>query len=238
LELDSVGRNDRCPCGSGRKFKKCCEGKAYVQAAANRVSHMGTLIRQEDQYTSDLMEAGYLHGEAEDRPAQLACWACCIVELKTRLPESVNDPDAVERKKLFVGHNPLDEWLDDFCLLIYEMFLDKDATFMTTEPHIDWIVSQFTGAKPLLRNHLLTAHSLVHYLNKSASAAVADLRKAIGFYPEEASSRCLLAEFATKRGAEGVEEAKQVLREGIALKSHPSLEAMLENIEKDFPDGI
>lgn len=21
------GRNEQCPCGSGRKFKKCCEGK-------------------------------------------------------------------------------------------------------------------------------------------------------------------------------------------------------------------
>ena len=23
-----VGRNDPCPCGSGKKYKKCCEGKA------------------------------------------------------------------------------------------------------------------------------------------------------------------------------------------------------------------
>ena len=23
-----VGRNDPCPCGSGKKFKKCCEGKS------------------------------------------------------------------------------------------------------------------------------------------------------------------------------------------------------------------
>lgn len=23
-----VGRNDRCPCGSGRKYKHCCERKA------------------------------------------------------------------------------------------------------------------------------------------------------------------------------------------------------------------
>jgi uncharacterized protein len=22
-----VGRNDRCPCGSGRKYKQCCLGK-------------------------------------------------------------------------------------------------------------------------------------------------------------------------------------------------------------------
>jgi uncharacterized protein YecA (UPF0149 family) len=24
LKLDKVGRNDPCPCGSGKKFKKCC----------------------------------------------------------------------------------------------------------------------------------------------------------------------------------------------------------------------
>ena len=24
----NVGRNDPCPCGSGKKFKRCCLGKA------------------------------------------------------------------------------------------------------------------------------------------------------------------------------------------------------------------
>ncbi len=24
---NKVGRNERCPCGSGRKYKQCCEGK-------------------------------------------------------------------------------------------------------------------------------------------------------------------------------------------------------------------
>jgi SWIM/SEC-C metal-binding protein len=23
-----IGRNDYCPCGSGKKYKKCCEGRA------------------------------------------------------------------------------------------------------------------------------------------------------------------------------------------------------------------
>ena len=27
-EGPKVGRNDPCPCGSGKKYKKCCEGKA------------------------------------------------------------------------------------------------------------------------------------------------------------------------------------------------------------------
>ncbi|NCO41434.1 MAG: zinc chelation protein SecC [Armatimonadetes bacterium CG_4_10_14_3_um_filter_66_18] len=26
LALSKVGRNEPCPCGSGRKFKKCCGG--------------------------------------------------------------------------------------------------------------------------------------------------------------------------------------------------------------------
>jgi len=31
--LKDVGRNDPCPCGSGKKFKKCCLGKAEAEAA-------------------------------------------------------------------------------------------------------------------------------------------------------------------------------------------------------------
>lgn len=25
-----IGRNELCPCGSGKKFKKCCEGRAPI----------------------------------------------------------------------------------------------------------------------------------------------------------------------------------------------------------------
>ena len=34
--MAKAGRNDQCPCGSGRKFKKCCEGKTD-SARASRV---------------------------------------------------------------------------------------------------------------------------------------------------------------------------------------------------------
>jgi hypothetical protein len=27
MEKQKVGRNDPCPCGSGKKYKKCCEEK-------------------------------------------------------------------------------------------------------------------------------------------------------------------------------------------------------------------
>jgi len=27
--MKKVGRNDPCPCGSGKKYKKCCEAKTH-----------------------------------------------------------------------------------------------------------------------------------------------------------------------------------------------------------------
>ena len=44
--MEKTGRNDPCPCGSGKKFKKCCEskavkksiGSAQVLSGANKMS--------------------------------------------------------------------------------------------------------------------------------------------------------------------------------------------------------
>ncbi len=33
--MTKAGRNDPCPCGSGKKFKKCCESKTSKQPLAN-----------------------------------------------------------------------------------------------------------------------------------------------------------------------------------------------------------
>lgn len=34
--MAKTGRNDLCPCGSGRKYKKCCEAKVRGGTAHNR----------------------------------------------------------------------------------------------------------------------------------------------------------------------------------------------------------
>lgn len=37
--MSKIGRNDPCPCGSGKKFKKCCEEKGKTKALSpERVS--------------------------------------------------------------------------------------------------------------------------------------------------------------------------------------------------------
>ncbi len=236
IEPDAVGRNDSCPCGSGKKLKKCCANKSFISVPSFMVTHLGTYVREEDRYINALMEAGYLYDDEGDRPAQLACWILCISELAARVPASLSTPDAVERKKLFVGHNPLEHWIDDFCQTVYEMFLDRSALFMCARRQIKWLVETFFGASPVLRSHLLLAQSLVCYLEEESEQAISLVRKAVKIAPKEYPARCVLAELLTKQGEAGIAEAKQVLRDGIELKPHPSLEGMLEAILNDSPD--
>lgn len=39
--MAKIGRNDPCPCGSGKKYKKCCEARDQLAAASKRTSPMG-----------------------------------------------------------------------------------------------------------------------------------------------------------------------------------------------------
>ncbi len=51
MAAGKVGRNDPCPCGSGRKFKQCCAGKserrsrtASYAAIAVAVAIVGAIV--------------------------------------------------------------------------------------------------------------------------------------------------------------------------------------------------
>jgi hypothetical protein len=43
----TTGRNDPCPCGSGKKYKHCCERKAVVQPTlpAAELNTLGSLFQ-------------------------------------------------------------------------------------------------------------------------------------------------------------------------------------------------
>ena len=56
--MDKASRNDPCPCGSGKKYKKCCLGKELPNPA-------GLLVPDD----ATLSAAGYRHTEGDYNPA-------------------------------------------------------------------------------------------------------------------------------------------------------------------------
>jgi len=55
-----VGRNDPCPCGSGKKYKKCCGGKEEMDFSLPEELRTGTLL---DEYIV-LMQAVATYGQS------------------------------------------------------------------------------------------------------------------------------------------------------------------------------
>ena len=39
-----TGRNDPCPCGSGRKFKQCCANKQTRMSRVSQVAVVGVIV--------------------------------------------------------------------------------------------------------------------------------------------------------------------------------------------------
>ncbi len=50
--MQKVGRNDPCPCGSGKKFKKCCEMKQTRKKINAQLLSSTAPVVQETQGTS------------------------------------------------------------------------------------------------------------------------------------------------------------------------------------------
>ncbi len=44
MAADKVGRNDPCPCGSGRKYKQCCANKAEGRSRLGMYALIAALI--------------------------------------------------------------------------------------------------------------------------------------------------------------------------------------------------
>lgn len=44
MAAGKVGRNDPCPCGSGRKFKQCCAAKAERRARVGTYAIIAVLV--------------------------------------------------------------------------------------------------------------------------------------------------------------------------------------------------
>lgn len=228
VTLDGVGRNEPCPCGSGKKFKKCCFGKAVAQVPAGRASHLGSPVAAKDRLASDLMQAGYLYEGEEDELAQVASWVSCASLLKTLVGNAASSPSAVEQKRLFVGYEQLDQWIEDFCNLVVSLHLEKDPICLAARPAIEWFYAQFQAVAPALRCKILMAHAQFRNLDGDREAAIHDLREALLLDVWNPLARVILAQHIVMRNTpDALDEAIALLEEGKALSGDATFDKAL-----------
>jgi hypothetical protein len=75
LREAKVGRNDPCPCGSGKKYKHCCQGKPQARSAAAVTASGPALVTHlSDQATGARPDDPALTRQAEELIATVVRW--------------------------------------------------------------------------------------------------------------------------------------------------------------------
>lgn len=79
--MSKPGRNDPCPCGSGKKYKKCCLAETFVQSGREETArkrlvdnlltfynrqHKETIEEAQEIFWGEFVPQDYLEGHALD----------------------------------------------------------------------------------------------------------------------------------------------------------------------------
>lgn len=183
-----IGRNDPCPCGSGKKYKKCCIDKK------DDLETMGTLNTAAPLNLADeWIEAGYYYLKQDWRYKALTCWWNAWQEANKILPENIGDPGADECHLLFASCDFFSNWLVDYLLLLEENLEWSPVAVQNGLIFCREVIARFPDMDSLMANNFreVTA-SLLLALGK-AEEALSLLKQLIEDYPKNAQGYVVLA---------------------------------------------
>jgi Flp pilus assembly protein TadD len=228
-----VGRNDPCPCGSGRKFKNCCLGR---EEGADRRSISSPPPPAPRQKLIELSLAAKQHGRA-------GRWAEAIValrELVRRMPDSPEAhcdlgvaclasgrlDEAVANLQRAVELRPgLDVALRHLAYAFLQLGRESDAVAAYHK------LSR-TAGDALERRHYL-AKALA--IEGKPEEAEKELRRLVALAPQHAEAHMLLGELLSERGM--LDEAAQHLTQAVEIlpAAFQQLTAVKRMTEADRP---
>jgi hypothetical protein len=111
--VQDVGRNEPCPCGSGRKYKRCCLGNAQAAirlavAAEARIDELGDITRDKawpqwlEAYETRFVATGRFAGVPADIARWLDLWLVCdgaVIDGRTPLEAfGAGEPDPIDER--------------------------------------------------------------------------------------------------------------------------------------------
>ena len=143
-ENRDVGRNDPCPCGSGKKYKKCCLGKADSIATNNAQSQQQRLDDSVHQSINNLMELGYRY--PSDSAKACTHWLAAWELFKPVFTAEMSVPGAID--EVFDGEQFFSNWVSDLSTELVNA-AQGDKTYV--EKGIKFIkeyLAQFTDEDP------------------------------------------------------------------------------------------
>lgn len=146
--MKKTGRNDPCPCGSGRKYKKCCLGTDPI-------------LHPDDRRIEDLLNRAYDLDRNQDTAAACDLYAEAWRLVSKRLrPETRKCNDAV-----FADNHGqmLFNWIQDYTMALQNAALDDPERAEAGIAFCEAVLDQFKDEDPHLRENFRGDLGILHF---------------------------------------------------------------------------
>ena len=240
IPAPDIGRNESCLCGSGKKFKKCCINKPFIAVPQTAVDWTGKPITEKNFLPNSFLEAGYLHEEAGDEPAQMASWILFAGLLEGMVPSHIKCPADIDRKQIFCGYEQINSWISHFLKSSIALMLKNERGGCYVEHSILWINAQFLKAPQSLREQMILARGFLYAAQEDKVAeAIRDFRQVFDWRSDNLVAISMLVALYLDRPEEpDVDAAREVLEQGISSVADEEDKArfrqQLDDMKKKF----
>ncbi len=167
IELGTINRNAPCPCGSGKKYKKCCLGSDQVFPAA--AVETGPLDwskpsqgRPQDKELDRFITQGHNQLDKQDHQGACEAWARVWDQLLLRLSPAMTSCE--KTLPVYDGSFYLSDWLQDYCAVLHNLALEDRAMAQTGASFCSMVLLQFTEEADHLRENFQASLGEFYYL--------------------------------------------------------------------------
>ncbi len=232
------GRNEPCPCGSGKKYKKCCIETGFIRAEGYQARPEAGPKNRTDEW----IMAGFYYKDEDVNFLALTCWDVAWPEVLKAIPESIKNPDDAFCNGLYNGFDFLINWLLDIEKLINDNMENKSIAMEMGLTFFPAVLKHFPDMPPPVVRKF-TANLATHECAcGKTEAAFARMKQLILDYPETAQSYTLFADllsFDAYRAclAPNIPKARQLLLQakmGTKDAKDWGVESRLQGLEKEF----
>ena len=168
--MAKIGRNQPCPCGSGKKYKKCCLGKSDKP-----------VIKKRDELDV-LMEKGWSLIQKNETAKGCDIWLEFWNKLKTRFrPEFV---DVKEADSIFTGVEYIYNWCQDLEAELGNAGIDNSSYYQKRIDYCTDFCSIFPESDSLLMHNMKRAIAESYFALGDISKGEECFKKLIEEYPK------------------------------------------------------
>ena len=185
---DKVGRNEPCPCGSGKKYKKCC----IDQKVATKVLDTFTIAAPLN-LADEWIAAGYYYLNQKVPYKALTCWWHAWQEAEIILPETILDPGSEECNRFFSSCDFFSNWLVDYLTLLEENLEQSPVAVQNGLFFCQEVVARFPDMSSSLTNSFIEITSYLLLALGKSEQAFSLLEQLIEQYPDAAQGYVVLA---------------------------------------------